>query len=82
MREIRDPAGTLWTVFDVVPSTSRTSRTQLQAGYAEGWLCFQCETERRRQPGVPRQWSELPDDDILALIEQAAATGLRPLRNA
>lgn len=81
MRELRDAAGIQWTVFDVVPSVRRGSMTQVQPGYAGGWLCFQCETERRRHPGVPADWANLPDADVLALLESAATTGLAPLRN-
>lgn len=81
MREVRDAAGTLWTVFDVIPSTNRRSLSQVKPGYGLGWLCFQCDTERRRHPGVPAQWTQLPDDDIVLLIELAAETSLAPLRN-
>ena len=81
MREVRDGAGNLWTVFDVVPSTNRRALSQVKPGYGEGWLCFQCETERRRHPGLPPRWSELPDTALLALLEGAAETRLAPLRN-
>lgn len=80
MREVRDAAGTLWTVFDVLPSASRRSLPQVQAGYAAGWLCFQCATERRRHPGVPAGWSSLPDDALLRLIDGAAGTRMAPLQ--
>lgn len=81
MREVRDAAGTLWTVFDVVPSAGRRSATRVQPGYTEGWLCFQCETERRRHPGVPAGWASLPEPDLLRLLANAAAAGLAPLRS-
>jgi hypothetical protein len=79
MREVSDAAGTVWTVFDVIPSTNRRALSQVKAGYTAGWLCFQCDTERRRHPGLPERWTELPDTALLALIEGAAATGLAPL---
>jgi len=79
MREVRDAAGIVWTVFDVVPSTARRTISQVQPGYAAGWLCFQCATERRRHPGVPPGWAALPDGDLLTLIQQAQAQRLAPL---
>jgi hypothetical protein len=81
MREVRDGAGTVWTVFDVMPSTNRRAISQVKPGYTSGWLCFQCETERRRHPGVPAAWTTLSDREILALIESAVETRLAPLRN-
>jgi hypothetical protein len=79
MREVRDGAGTVWTVFDVIPSTNRRALSQVKPGYGSGWLCFQCETERRRHPGVPPSWVTLPDTEILSLITSAADTRLAPL---
>lgn len=81
MREVRDATGTVWTVFDVMPSTNRRALSQVKPGYASGWLCFQCETERRRHPGVPASWVSLPDQALLSLIASAADTRLAPLRN-
>ena len=81
MREVRDAAGTVWTVFDVMPSTNRRAISQVKPGYTGGWLCFQCDTERRRHPGVPTGWSTLSDREILSLIESATETRLEPLRN-
>lgn len=81
MREVRDAAGNLWIVFDVIPSTSRRAQSQVKPGYTSGWLCFQCPTERRRHPGLPADWTLLSDSDILALIEGAADTRLAPLQS-
>lgn len=82
MREVRDAAGNLWVVFDVVPSTNRRAQSQVKPGYGEGWLCFQCPTERRRHPGLPPDWTALSDRDILALIDGALDTRLEPLRTS
>ena len=81
MREVRDDAGTVWTVFDVRPSMNRRALSQVKPGYTSGWLCFQCSTERRRHPGVPQAWAELPDRAIVSLIESAAERRLAPLRD-
>lgn len=81
MREVRDAAGTLWTVFDVRPSPNRRALSQVNPAYGNGWLCFQCETERRRHPGLPAEWAALPDVELLSLIDSAAETNLAPLRN-
>ena len=80
MREVRDAAGNLWVVFDVIPSTNRRAKAQVKPGYGNGWLCFQCPQERRRHPGLPPEWTTLSDTDILALIEGAADTRLAPLQ--
>ena len=80
MREVRDAAGNLWVVFDVIPSTNRRAKAQVKPGYGDGWLCFQCPQERRRHPGLPPEWTTLSDTDILALIEGAADTRLAPLQ--
>lgn len=79
MREVRDEAGTLWTVFDVVPSTSRRALPQVKPGYTAGWLCFQCATERRRHAGLPAEWTSLSDTALLSLIAAAADTRMKPL---
>ena len=79
MREVRDAAGVEWTVFDVIPSVTRRSISQVQAGYSAGWLCFQCATERRRHPGVPSGWTSLPDAELLRLIQTAESQRLAPL---
>jgi hypothetical protein len=80
MREVRDAAGIVWTVFDVIPSMTRRAVTQVQPGYAAGWLCFQCASERRRHPGVPPDWVRLSDAELLALIATAAEQRLAPLQ--
>lgn len=80
MREVRDAAGNLWVVFDVIPSTNRRAKAQVKPGYGDGWLCFQCPQERRRHPGLPPEWTTLSDTEILALIEGAADTRLAPLQ--
>ena len=37
----------------------------------EGWLAFQCETERRRISPVPLGWEAMTDDELLTLLARA-----------
>src|SRR3954468_12813301 len=74
LREVRDAAGVLWTVFEVSP------RGKVEAGHegeAQNWLCFAAGDERRRLQPVPARWAELPVSALLALLEEAGPTGRR-----
>jgi hypothetical protein len=37
----------------------------------EGWLTFQCETERRRITPIPLGWEAMTDDELLGLLARA-----------
>lgn len=37
----------------------------------EGWLAFQCESERRRITPIPLGWEAMTDDELLGLLARA-----------
>jgi len=73
LREVRDDAGVLWTIYDVHPNTKRHSVPQVRAELTAGWLCFQSDREKRRCAGVPAAWEQLDDHALTALLATAMA---------
>ena len=71
LRELIDEQGTQWTVFAVKPATAVRAAVGMRAELAQGWLCFQSETERRRLPGIPGGWDAMGSDVLLALLADA-----------
>jgi len=74
LRELIDGRGTEWLVFAVQPSVSGRATGGTRADLALGWLCFQCEAERRRLPSIPVGWDTMDDAALLVLLAQAAVT--------
>ena len=75
IRDFVDADGRTWHVWEVPPEQlSARSRPGTYAGDFEGgWLAFEAEEggERRRLPGYPRDWQQLPNDRIEALCRDA-----------
>jgi hypothetical protein len=71
LRELVDRNGTTWLVFGVQPTLSTRATGGTRAELAQGWLCFQSETERRRIPGIPTGWESMDDRALLALLADA-----------
>jgi hypothetical protein len=79
LRGFTDSTGVEWRVWEVVPSraaietSSQTqSRTSLSTTpYANGWLCFESEYEKRRLAPIPNGWEAGMPVDIGDLLEQA-----------
>jgi hypothetical protein len=46
-------------------------RAKLDDGLAQGWLVFECATEKRRLHPIPEGWSTLTDLGLAQLAEQA-----------
>jgi hypothetical protein len=71
--------GTEWMVWDTRPLSAAevSGRMAVAQEFADGWLTFQCEQEKRRLAPVPSEWFELPETQLAALLEQAA-----PVRRA
>jgi hypothetical protein len=44
--------------------------------YSEGWLLFQCESEKRRLAPYPRDWRALPESALEALCHRAHQVAL------
>ena len=71
-REFVDDAGTMWRVWDTFPAAASALR-RVSPTYAEGWLTFECEDERRRLAPIPPDWDRVSGD----LIEHWCARALR-----
>lgn len=78
LRDFQDSQGTRWTVWNVAPSFALGSAFSNNgaAGHegqalAEGWLCFESETEKRRLAPVPEQWEELTSGALAELLGRA-----------
>lgn len=68
VRTFRSPDGATWSVWEVIPgqvSEFRSSHgSHLPRDLADGWLCFDCGTEKRRLAPLPANWHERPDEDL------------------
>ena len=70
LREFKDGSGKRWRVWDVYPSVQRGKSpsagvgedpSQLAAPFpnmelSDGWLCFECGSEKRRLAPIPDGW--------------------------
>ena len=81
IREFVDATGRQWNVWEVPPEQlSARARPGAYAGdFESGWLAFESAdgTERRRLPGYPRDWRQLPNDRIEALCRDAQPVARR-----
>jgi len=68
-REITDPEGRMWRVWDTYPQVS--PRERLPTAFRNGWLCFETDTERRRLAPVPLGWQEGTAKEMLAWLRTA-----------
>jgi hypothetical protein len=57
----------------LVPDRRAVSRqpSRLPRSYADGWLCFECGSEKRRLVPVPNGWDRLPDEELAHLLDSA-----------
>jgi hypothetical protein len=73
LRTYKDPEGTEWRVWRVVPDA--ISFSTLDEPYRDGWLCFERMdgSDRRRlsMTRVPDEWDLLGDDRLEALRRTA-----------
>lgn len=73
MRKIRDAAGVEWTVYEVNPALGEwRSMGALPESHRNGWLCFECETEKRRLLPLPEGWQQMPMEQLAVLLMHAA----------
>jgi hypothetical protein len=68
-REITDGDGRLWRVWDTYPQTG--GRGVVSDEYAEGWLTFETENEKRRLAPVPTGWSTLEVAALFPLLDRS-----------
>lgn len=74
LRGFTDRKGVEWRVWEVFPSRSPSpkksdslSESRLKdSAYANGWLCFESESEKRRLAPIPAGW----DINDLGALEQ------------
>jgi hypothetical protein len=57
--------------FDAITKERREVRLLVPSALQQGWLAFQTGDERRRLAPIPRNWTALDDDALLALLCQA-----------
>jgi hypothetical protein len=60
---------TEWDVWDVRPELRSTH--SLGAEMRDGWLCFQCGSQRRRLSPIPDDWDRLEEGELRPLFERA-----------
>jgi hypothetical protein len=72
MKVFRDSNQLDWTVFEVRRQvTAKGDLSYLPSGYSEGWLCFECATEKKRLLRYPERWREFSDAELERLLRQA-----------
>ena len=68
VRTFESPDGATWSVWEVIPGRVSEFRSSfgshLPSDLADGWLCFDCGTEKRRLAPLPANWHERPDEDL------------------
>lgn len=78
-REITDPVGRSWRVWDTDPHQF-AGRSVIAAEYASGWLTFETGDEKRRLAPTPAQWDTLDTTGLLRLLEDAEVVRARAPR--
>jgi hypothetical protein len=75
VRDFVDLKGVKWRVWPVTPNSiqPKTAVEDYLGDYGDGWLCFECSTERRRLAKFPPNWDTLSDNGLLQLLKSAAA---------
>lgn len=63
--------GTVWTVWDVVRTLSRSISVPLPDGASPSWLCFQSSGEKRRLVPAPQGWERWSDEQIVVAMQDA-----------
>jgi hypothetical protein len=75
LREFTDPTGIRWRVWDINPVLhARSKRMGKRSSFTNvpvGWLCFECDEERRRLTPIPDDWSDCDATVLAALCRRA-----------
>jgi hypothetical protein len=80
LREYKDRKGIQWRVWDVYPGprtsgTTRVADAEVLAfphrDLAEGWLCFESATEKRRIAPIPSGWEFMDSAGLEEICERA-----------
>lgn len=75
VRTFDSPDGTTWTAWEVIPGRVSEYRpavgSHLPRQMADGWLCFDCGSEKRRLFPLPPNWSGRTDAELWFLCRAA-----------
>ena len=82
LRQFTDANGMTWRVWDVWPSirpgAAGTTRSESYAGafpamsFGDGWLCFECDREKRRLSPIPPEWETCEECVLEDLCRKAS----------
>ena len=91
LRGFIDAGGTEWRVWQVLPhiltgqpdALETMSRVSLNGTpFADGWLCFESQAEKRRLAPIPEGWEVLDAGVLEQLCGHAVQVPTRPTRAA
>jgi hypothetical protein len=73
VRDVVDENGVTWQVWAVNKSAihPKTAAEDYLGDYSEGWLCFECDNQRRRLARFPRDWDKRSDEELIRLLKAA-----------
>lgn len=75
VREFKDCKGRAWRAWPVTPGSARAGQPNRRSlgEFQEGWICFESvdDSARRRLPRRESRWSELPEEELERLLDQA-----------
>lgn len=75
VRTFESPDGITWTAWEVIPGQvsefRSTHGSHLPRQMAEGWLCFDCGSEKRRLYPLPANWAERTEAELWFLCRAA-----------
>lgn len=75
VRTFESPDGITWTAWEVIPGQVSEFRStfgsHLPAQMAEGWLCFDCGSEKRRLAPLPSDWAGRTEAELWFLCRAA-----------
>jgi hypothetical protein len=75
VRSFDSPNGITWTAWEVIPGQVSEFRSgfgsHLPRQMAEGWLCFDCGSEKRRLAPLPANWAERTEAELWFLCRAA-----------
>lgn len=86
VREFTDCKGRTWRAWPVTPNTARARPSSLRTlgEFQEGWICFESvdDSARRRLPRQAPRWSELRQEELERLLDEAISVPGRRLPRA
>lgn len=75
VRTFESPDGIAWTAWEVIPGQVSEFRStygsHLPRQMAEGWLCFDCGSEKRRLYPLPSDWADRTEAELWFLCRAA-----------